>query len=58
MSQHIFEYVPNSITVFTREYLYNCGECLQLNFSSLLKELQEVDMDDTEREVKLTINKN
>ena len=58
MSQHIFEYVPDSIDVFTREYLCSCEECLQQNFSSCLKELQEVDMDDTEGEVNLTVNKN
>ena len=56
MFQHIFEYVPNSTTTFTREYLYYCEECLQLNFSSCLKELQEVDMNETEGEVNLTVN--
>ena len=56
MFQRIFEYFPNSATVFTGEYLCNCEECLQLHFSSCLKELKEVDMDETEGEENLTIN--
>ena len=56
MSQDIFDYVPNSTTVPTREYSYNCEEYLQLNFSSCLKGLQEVDMVKTEGEENLTVN--
>ena len=56
MFQRIFEYFPNSATVFTGEYLCNCEECLQLHFSSCLKELKEVDMDETEGEENLTVN--
>ena len=43
-------------TVFTREYLWNYEECLELNFSSNLKVLQEVDMDEEEGEVNLQVN--
>ena len=56
MSQHIFEYVPHSTTVFTSEYLCNYEERLQLNFSSCLNELQEIHMNETEGEVNLTVN--
>ena len=38
MSQHIFEYVPNSKTVYNSECLCECEECINLNFSSCLKE--------------------
>ena len=43
MSQHIFEYVPNSKTVYNSEYLCECEECINLNFSSCMKETIEVD---------------
>ena len=33
-----FEYVPNSITVYNSEYYCECEECINLNFSSCLKE--------------------
>ena len=56
MSKHIFEYVPNRTTVFTREYLSNCKERLQPKFSSCFQELQEVDIDETEGQLNLTVN--
>ena len=54
--KQIFEYVPNRTTVFTREYLCHCEERLQPKFLSCLEELQEVDIDETEGEVNLTVN--
>ena len=43
MSQYIFEYVPNSKTIFCSEYLCECEECIHLNFSSCLKETIELE---------------
>ena len=43
MSQHIFEYLPHSTTVQNSEYLYEGEECINLNFSSCLKEAIELD---------------
>ena len=43
MSQHIFEYVPDSKTVCNSEYLCECEECINLNFSSCLQEAIELD---------------
>ena len=37
ISQHIFEYVPNSKTAYNSEYLCEREECINLNFSSCLK---------------------
>ena len=42
MSQHIFEYVPNSNAVFNSENLCECEECINLNFFSCLKEVIEL----------------
>ena len=47
--KQIFECVPNRTTVFTREYLCHCKERLKPKFLSCLEELQEVDIDETER---------
>ena len=38
MTQHIFEYLPHSKTVYNREYLRKCEECININFSSFLEE--------------------
>ena len=43
ISQHIFEYVPNSKTVYNNEYLCECEECINLNFSSCLNEVIKLD---------------
>ena len=43
MSQHIFEYVPNSQTVYNSEYLCECEKSINLNFSSCLQEATELD---------------
>ena len=43
MAQHIFEYVPNSKTVYRSGYLCECEECINLNFSFCLKEAIEFD---------------
>ena len=43
MSQHLFKYVPNSKTVYNIEYLCECEESINLNFSSCLKEAMELD---------------
>ena len=32
MSGHIFVYKPNSNSVYMREYLRSCSNCLELNF--------------------------
>ena len=54
ISQHNFENISNSINALTTKYLCNCKQCLELNFSTWLKELQEVDMDKTEGEAKIS----
>ena len=42
-SQRIFEYVPNSKTVYNSEYLCECEKCINSNFPSCLKEAIELD---------------
>ena len=54
MFQHIFEYVPNSKTVYNSEYLCECEECINLNFSSCLKEA--IELDETVEQVNLESN--
>ena len=54
MSQHIFEYVPNSKTVYNSEYLRECEECINLNFSSYLKEA--IDLDEIVEQVNVESN--
>ena len=41
ISQHIFEYVPNSKTVYNSEYLCEGAEWISFIFSSCLKEAIE-----------------
>ena len=49
MSEHIFEYVPNSNNVFNKEYLCDCQECINFNFHSCLKEVGDVEnMEETQ----------
>ena len=45
MSQHIFEYVPNSkrYQIYNSEYLCECEECINSNFPPCLKEAIELD---------------
>ena len=38
MTEYIFEYLPHSKTVYNKEYLCKCEECIDLNFSSCLEE--------------------
>ena len=52
MSQHIFEHVPNAKTVYNSEYL--CEECINLNFSSCLKEA--IELDETVEQVNVESN--
>ena len=54
MSQHIFEYVSNSETVCNSEYLCECEECINLNFSSCLKEA--IELDETVEQVNVESN--
>ena len=54
MSQHIFEYVSNSKTVYNSEYLCECEECINLNFSSCLKEA--IELDETVEQVNVESN--
>ena len=44
MSQHLFKYAPNSKTVYNIEYLCECEESINSNFSSCLKEVMELDV--------------
>ena len=37
MSEHIFEYVPNSKTVYNSKHICECEECINLNFSASQK---------------------
>lgn len=39
----------------SQHILCNYEECLQLNFSFCLKDFQEIDMDETEGSVNLTV---
>ena len=54
MSQHILEYVQDSKTVYKSEYLCECEECINLNFSSCLKEA--VELDETVEQVNVKSN--
>ena len=54
MSQQIFEYVSNSKTVYNSEYLCECEECINLNFSSSLKEA--IELDETAEQVNVESN--
>ena len=56
MSEHIFEYVPNSKTAYKSEYLCECEECINLNFSSCLKEA--IELDETVEQVKVNVKSN
>ena len=54
MPQHIFEYVPNSKTVYSSKYLCVCEKCINLNFSSCLKEA--IELDETVEQVNVESN--
>ena len=56
MSQHIFEYVPSSKTAYKSEYLCECEECINWNFSSCLKEA--IELDETVEQVKVNVKSN
>ena len=55
MTQHIFEY-SHSKTVYNREYLCKFEKYININFSSCLEELKEVDLHETDKEVAIAGN--
>ena len=42
VTQHIFEYLPHSKTVYNREYLCKCEEYINLNYPPCLEESKEL----------------
>ena len=55
MTQHIFEYLSHTKTVYNREYLCKFGKCIP-KFFMLPRRIKKVDLDEIDKEVAITGN--